>query len=86
MTVTLDGGSERPVRTTRIRLTVSLEDVDTVKLRMEDLGFGKCSRHPIRYGRRLSVLADGRSDFNIFQRKEAEAHEQGPFMSGKTGR
>lgn len=41
VTVTLDGVPERPVRTTRIRLTVSLEDVDTVKLRMEDLGFGE---------------------------------------------
>lgn len=38
--VTLEGVPERPARTTRIHLTVSCPDADTVKLRMEDLGFG----------------------------------------------
>ena len=61
VTVTLDGVPERPVRTTRIRLTVSLEDVDTVKLRGWRFGlWGNVPGHPIRYGRRLSVPADGR--------------------------
>lgn len=74
------------MRTTRIRLTVSLEDVDTVKLRMEDLGFGEMFPASIRWEGDFSVLADGRSDFAL-QRKEAEAHERVHFnMSGKTGR
>lgn len=39
--VTLDGVPERPPRTTRIHLTVSLSDADTVRLKMEDRGFGE---------------------------------------------
>ncbi len=39
--VTLDGVPERPPRTTRIHLSVSCPDARTVKLRMEDKGFGE---------------------------------------------
>ncbi len=39
--VTLDGVPERPPRTTRIHLTVSCPDGRTVKMRMEDKGFGE---------------------------------------------
>ena len=38
--VTLSGVPERPPGTTRIHLTVSCPDAETVKLRMEDKGFG----------------------------------------------
>ena len=38
--VTLSGVPERPPGTTRIHLTVSCPDEETVKLRMEDKGFG----------------------------------------------
>ncbi|HJA92261.1 MAG TPA: hypothetical protein H9717_03970 [Candidatus Eisenbergiella merdipullorum] len=38
--VTLDGIPDRPPHTTRIHLTASCPDEETVKLRMEDKGFG----------------------------------------------
>ena len=39
--VTLDGVPERPPRTTRIHLIVTCTDAETIKLRMEDKGFGE---------------------------------------------
>lgn len=41
MLVTLDGLPARPARTTRIRLKVDMTDVNTVRISMEDLGFGE---------------------------------------------
>ncbi len=39
--VTLDGLPVRPARATRIHLKVDMTDVDTVRISMEDLGFGE---------------------------------------------
>lgn len=39
--VTLGGLAQRPARTTRIRMRVDMTDVKTVRINMEDLGFGE---------------------------------------------
>lgn len=39
--VTLNGLPARPARTTRIRMRVDMTDVETVRISMEDLGFGE---------------------------------------------
>lgn len=41
MVVTLNGLPARPARTTRIRLKVDMTDAETVRINMEDLGFGE---------------------------------------------
>lgn len=41
VSVTLTGLPKRPARTTRIRLEIEMTSVETVKLSMEDLGFGE---------------------------------------------
>ena len=39
--VTLKGLAKRPPRMTRIRMRMDMTDVETVRISMEDLGFGE---------------------------------------------
>lgn len=57
--VTLDHVPQRPERTTRIHLTVSCPDADTVLLRMEDRGFGELFPGSGRIWEERFVLDEG---------------------------
>lgn len=60
--VTLSGVPDRPAGTTRIHLTASCPDAETVKLRMEDRGFGEfCPSSGLIWEEQLSI-ADALKD------------------------